>query len=239
MKNDFLELEGFNKKKETVPDTSMTRIVNEVMALKKFNIMGSVSNKTESRAASEYSVRSTVSYMMVVLTTHFINAKPSVFHSKHKEITKHPLFILLKSLNRKCLGVQLTNEQLVNLTYALPNLITSTDECSLFISTQKINNKITWYFTARPNTMSLPSVDSSRRDPFTTDLHGDAHLRGIRISLNNTFTAGGKCAPIFACIAGLSKSEMPGHEIIVYKIPGLVAVSNVNGSMQKGFVVFI
>ena len=217
----------------------MTRIVNEVMALPKFNTMDSVSNKTESRAAAKFSVRSTVSYMMVVLTTHFINAKPSIFHSKHKDIIKHPLYILLKTINCKCLGVQLTDDQLVNLTYALPNLITSTDECSLFVSTSKINNKIKWYFTSRPNKSCLPSNDSSCRDPYTNNLHGDAHLRGIRISLNNTFTAGGKCAPIFACIGGLKPSEMPYDEIVVCKVAGLVAASNVNGSMQEGFVVFI
>ena len=239
VKSDWLDYNNIRAKKVDLPVTSMNRIVNKVMALKAFNILNNVSNKTQSRYAAEYSVRSTIAYMMVVLTTHFVNAKPSIFHSKHKEISKNPLYKLLTKLNKKSLGVKLNEEQLESLTYVLPNLITSTDECSLFITNQKILNKISWYFSVRPNRHSSSSIDSSRRDNFTTDLHGDAHLRGLRISLNNTFTAGGQCAPIFACIFGLKPKEMPRDEIVVCRCKGLVAASNVNGSMDDGFVVFI
>ena len=239
LKQDWLDFDGYRHRKDTVPATSMNRIVNRVMALEEFNIFNSVSNKTESRAAAEFSVRSTVSYMLVVVTTHFINAKPSIFHSKHKELTKSPLYLLLDQLNRKALGVKLCTASIQHLTYVLPNLITSTDEYSLFISSQKIMNKIAWYFSTRPTLTNTPNIDSNRRDHYTTDLHGDAHLRGIRITLNNTFTAGGKCAPIFACVFGMKSTEMPRDEIIVCRIKGLVAASNMNGSMQEGFVVFI
>ena len=217
----------------------MTHICNRVMALPQFNIMNTVSNKTESRSAAEFSVRSTISYMMVVATQHFINAKPSVFHSKHADIKKNSLYILLNELNKKTLGVKLNQNQLEELTYVLPHLITSTDEFSLFITNQIINNKVSWYFTARPSARLKPKVSSDRRDCYSTDLHGDAHLRGLRITLNNTFTAGGQCAPIFACVFGLKLSEMPCDEIIICKVKGLVAASNVNGSMDIGFIVFI
>ena len=53
------------------------------------------------------------------------------------------------------------------------------------------------------------------------------------------FTAGGQCAPIFACIFGLKAKEMPRDEIVVCSCKGLVAASNVNGSMDDGFLVFI
>jgi hypothetical protein len=121
----------------------------------------------------------------------------------------------------------------------LPHLITSTDEFSLFIMNQIINNKVSWYFTARPSCNLKPNVASDHRDCYTTDLHGNAHLRGLRITLNNTFTAGGQCAPIFACVFGLSLTEMPCDEIIIAKCKGLVAASNVNGSMEMGYIVFI
>ena len=240
VKSDWLDdCCGVRHKKIDLPDTSMNRIVNKVMALKAFNIMNNVSNKTQSRTAAEFSVRSTVAYMMVVLTTHFVNAEPSLFHSKHKDITKSQLYKLLNHLNKKTLGVKLNEDQLASLTYVLPNLITSTDECSMFITNQRINNKISWYFSIRPNNHSSPTIDSSCRDNYTNDLHGDAHLRGLQISLNNTFTAGGQCAPIFACIFGLKATEMPRDEIVLCRCKGLLAASNVNGSMEEGFVVFI
>ena len=70
-------------------------------------------------------------------------------------------------------------------------------------------------------------------------MYGDSHLRGLRISLNITFSAGGQSAPIFACVFGLKPNEMPGDEIVVCKCKGLVAASNVNGSTQEGYIVFI
>jgi hypothetical protein len=74
----------------------------------------------------------------------------------------------------------------------------------LFITTQVINNKEVWHFSTRPKNGKMPSADSNKRDVFSTNLSGDAHMRGLRISLNNTFTAGGRSAPVFACIYGLS-----------------------------------
>ena len=68
---------------------------------------------------------------------------------------------------------------------------------------------------------------------------GDKHVRGIRIVLNNTFTAGGTCAPVFACIYGLSNTEMPRDEIVVKRVKGLVAASVSTGNMSEGFVVFV
>jgi hypothetical protein len=72
VKQDWLDFDGYRHRKDTIPSTSLNRIVNRVMALEEFNILHSVSNKTESRAAAEFSVRSSVSYMLVVVTTHFI-----------------------------------------------------------------------------------------------------------------------------------------------------------------------
>ena len=53
------------------------------------------------------------------------------------------------------------------------------------------------------------------------------------------FTATGQCAPIFAFVFGLKLSKMPHNEIIICKCKGLVAASNVNGSTEVGFIVFI
>ena len=102
-----------------------------------------------------------------------------------------------------------------------------------------ISNKDDWYITSRPSVTNLPYHDSSKRDIFCTELSGDKHHRGVRMTLNNTFSAGGRCAPVFACIYGLSTEEMPGNDIVVMPIKGLVAASEQNGSEEVGFVVFI
>ena len=122
----------------------------------------------------------------------------------------------------------MNEQQLAELTYVL-----------LFIMNQKINNKVSWYFSVHPTHSLSPSIDSGHRDNYMTDLHGDAHLCGLMISLNNTFTARGQCAPIFACIYGLKPNEMSRNEIVVCKCCGLVAASNTNGSTDDGFLVFI
>ena len=107
------------------------------------------------------------------------------------------------------------------------------------MSSKIINGKELWYFTCRPNNKSKPHIDSNKRDTFCTDLSGDAHHRGLRITLNNTFTASGMCAPVFACVYGLTASEMPGDEIVYRPIKGLVAGSGQTGNMQEGYVVFV
>ena len=59
----------------------------------------------------------------------------------------------------------------------------------------------------------------------------------MQISLNNTFTAAGRCAPIFATISGLSNIKMPKDEVVVRSIEGFVPGSTTNGSLQKGFII--
>ena len=60
---------------------------------------------------------------------------------------------------------------------------------------------------------------------------GDKHLCGVRMVLNNTFTAGGRVAPVFACVYGCTADEMPRNEIVVLPIEGLVCASESNGSI--------
>ena len=52
-------------------------------------------------------------------------------------------------------------------------------------------------------------------------------------------TAGGRCAPIFACVWGLKPHEMPFDEIVICEVKGLVAASTMTGSTEKGYIVFI
>ena len=118
-----------------VPETTLRRYVNEVITELDFNMFTSVSNKTESRAVAEYSIRSTISFLLVVLTTHFIRATPTKFHKPRKEMEKNKTWQLVMELNRKVLGLSNSVDVLHQFIHILPHLITSTDECSLFITT--------------------------------------------------------------------------------------------------------
>ena len=247
--NDLIrkEFENNNNKEyssEVVPETTMRKYVNKIQSIPELNIMQSVSNKTESRAAAEFSIRSTICYLLVVLTTHFIRAKPTKYHRQHKDLMSNPVYSLIRKLNCATLGINQTLDDSNNviveeLIPVLPRLITSTDECTIFVSNKVISNKDEWYITSRPQADNLPTIDSSKRDIFCTEMSGDKHHRGVRMTLNNTFSAGGRCAPVFACIYGLTSEEMPGNDIVVMPIKGLVAASEQNGSEEVGFVVFI
>lgn len=81
----------YMERKKYIPDTTMNRYVKNIMSIYDFNVQEKVSNKTESRSTAEFSVRSTIAYMMVVLTTHFINAPLSKFHTCLKDLSNNPL----------------------------------------------------------------------------------------------------------------------------------------------------
>ena len=75
---------------DVVPDLMLCRYVNEVITELDFNMFDSVSNKTESRGVVEFSMCSTVSFLLlVILTTHFIRAIPAKFHKPKKEMEKN------------------------------------------------------------------------------------------------------------------------------------------------------
>lgn len=204
------------------------------------NIQFRVSNKTESRLAAEFSTRSTISFLVAVLSSHFIRATPSKGHKKTVlELRQYPVYNIVEKVNNEVLGILEGDKDILPLLPILDQLSTSTDEITVFMSDKIIHTKDNWYISKRPSDTDQPFLDSSTRDIFTTDLSGDKHHRGVRVTLNNTFTAGGRCATAFACIYGMTNAEMPHDEIVVRKVPGLIAASDTNGSQENGFVVFI
>ena len=88
IKDELSEMDIIQDRKDDLPYSSINRVCNRVMAIEAFNIMTSVSNKMESRLGAEFSVRSTIAFMMTVLTSHFIRATPSLFHSKQSDVKK-------------------------------------------------------------------------------------------------------------------------------------------------------
>ena len=218
----------------------MNRYIHRIMSHPTLNIQTVVSNKTESRSSAEWSVRSTISYLMVVLSTHFVHAEPSSFHPKRSTLDPSVAAVwnLVEKEINKSLSINDIDAAIKQLIPVLPHLVTSTDETTVFITSQLINNKEVWYLFAKAAEDSTV-LDSNRRDNYSTSMSGDAHCRGLRITLNNTFTAGGRVAPAFICVYGLTAEEMPGDEIVLQPINGLVIGSDQNGSMDPGYICFI
>ena len=71
IKKDWTERHNLPYSRCKVPEATLRKYVNEVVMLPDFNVMNRVSNKTEARYTAEYSIRSTICFLMIVLTTHF------------------------------------------------------------------------------------------------------------------------------------------------------------------------
>ena len=102
----------------------------------------------------------------------------------------------------------------------LPNLVTSTDETTIFATPSKIFDKEKVYLVARPTKIKNKKMDSGKCNDYSTKELGDSHCRGLQILLNRTFTAGGLAAPIFVVIYGLTPNEMPKNDIVVLLVLG-------------------
>ena len=118
-----------------------------IVGVPTFNMMNVVSNKTESRHSAEWSTRSTISYLMVVLCTHYINAKPTKYHKPFAELIKDPTYKLIYEMNKDVLGIDEYTQLNYHLTHALPDLVTTTDEVTLFISNKSIEGKDSFHFS--------------------------------------------------------------------------------------------
>ena len=122
----------------------------------------------------------------------------------------------------------------------LPHLVTSTDEVTVFATPNKIHGSDSYYLVAKPTVTKNENADSSNRNNYKTKIFGDSHCRGVRIVINNTFTAGGLSSPIFVTVYGLTQEEMPVEEIVTIEVPGLTVGSDQDlYSKGKGFLTFV
>ena len=127
----------------------------------------------------------------------------------------------------------------VSLTPVLPNLITSTDEVTIFASQSQFQSKDSFHIVSKPMSNKNKLSSSGSRNNYKK-MTGDAHCRGTRIVINSTFTAGGLSAPIFVVVYGCSGDEMPDNDILTMKVPGLTVGSDQDVySSGMGFLTFI
>ena len=120
-----------------------------------FNIHGSVSNKTQARAAAEWSMRSTISYAMAVSCSHFLpDVSATKFHPKKKDLSKESLELWngVKLEYNKMFG---NSETRVKLQPVLPNLVTSTDEVTIFATSSVLHGKESFYLVSKPDYIKM------------------------------------------------------------------------------------
>ena len=223
-----------------IPTYTLNSILSTIKAQCIFDIYGTVGNKTESRAVAEWSLRSSLAYAMIVTCNHFLpNATSSCYHPKKKDLNKEPLLLwdIAETCYNKMIGNTGLREKLVPV---LPNLVTTTDEVTIFATADTVHNKESFFIVSKPEEIKNERCDSGKRNHYKKNPTGDAHCRGVRIVINSTFTAGGLSAPIFVAVYGLTREEMPKDDIITIAVPGLVAGSNQNlYSSGDGYITFV
>ena len=104
---------------------------------------------------------------------------------------------------------------------ALQNLVTGTDEITIFATLSIINGKESFYVVAKPTPSTKLKPNSGFRNNYKKEISGDQNCHGVRLVLNSNFTAGGLSSPIFVVIYGLTHEEMPGDKMITIPVPGL------------------
>ena len=225
----------------TIPQHTLNVYVSIIKAQNVFNIYGNVSNKTQSRSVAEWSLRSTIAYTMIVAVNHFLPNVPKMqFHPKRRDLSARSveLWNAVEEAYNKMLGT--SEKDKIEMQPVLPNLVTTTDEVTLFATSSTVNSQENLYIVAKPEELKNEVVSSNSRNHYKQQTSGDSHCRGVRIVINSTFTAGGLSAPIFVAVYGLSNEEMPGTEIMTIEVPGLTVGSHQDVySNGVGYLTFV
>ena len=172
--------------------------------------------------------------------SHFLyDVTPTVYHPKKKDLSKESVLLwnLVEKFNTKMLGV---SNKKCKMLPVLPNLITSTNEITIFATSSVINGKEPFYIVAEPSAETSIKPSSSSRNHYKKSMSGDQHCCGIRIVINSTFTAGGLSSPTFVTIYGIASEEISNNEIISIPVPGLTVGSHQDiFSRGIGYVTFV
>ena len=132
-----------------IPEATLNSYASIIKSQNIFTIYSSVSNKTESRSTAEWSIRSTISYALAVACAHFIpDIEPTTFHPKKSDLSEEAveLWNLCEYAYNKMIGNNGTSK--INLYPVLPNLITSSDEVTVFATSSIINGQDKLYIVS-------------------------------------------------------------------------------------------
>ena len=224
-----------------IPISTLNAYASVVKSQAVFNVHANILNKTQSRVIAEWSFRSTISYLMAILATHYIpDVSSNCGCTRRKDLSNEALetLKLVEKQYNKMIGNSGTP---VQLTPVLPNLITSTDEVTIFASSSVIHGKDSYYIVSKPSYIKNEHSNSGSRNHYKKKPSGDnSHCRGVRIVLNCTFTAGGLSSPLFVVVYGMSSEEMPNDETVTLEVPGLTVGGDIDiYSKGKGYITFV
>ena len=165
---------------------------------------------------------------MVVATNHFIpGGKTTQFHYPRKDLSMEAseLWTLAEECYNKMIGNDTATP--IKMVPVLPNLATTTDDITIFATSSIVNNKDRYYVVTRQQELKNELVNSGSRNHYKDTPSGDAHCKGVRIVISNTFSGGGLSAPLFISVFGLTEEELPKDDGIIIEVPRLC-----NGSHQ-------
>ena len=168
----------------TICDNTLHSYALQLIADSVFNIhVDKMPYKTESKSSAEWSFRSSIAYALCVSATHFLpKVSPSKFHVKKSEVPEDcpEIWDLVEEARMSMIG-QNNKSKKVKCIPVLPHLVTSTDEVTLFATSQKVNNAEKIHVTTRPTKCKNPTVSSSSGNNYTTKSHSDSHCHGVCI----------------------------------------------------------
>ena len=168
-----------------------------------------------------------------------LSIEPTKYHPKKKELNDEAveLWNLVEQSYNKMIG---NEDSPIAMQPVLPNLVTSTDKCTVYATSSIVNGKDTLYLVSKPTSESNKSCDSGTRNHYKRKVTGDSHCRGVRVVINSTFTAGGLTSPLFIVVYGFTAEELPSDDIVTVEIEGLTPGSDQDiYSSGKGFVTFV
>jgi len=201
-----------------ISQKSLNRFAKWLRSSPNMNVFANANSKTETRGTAEWSIRSTIAFVMAVASSHFISEEHrSEYHPDISTCDYDDLPAGAKAM--KDLVEEMRGERVIPI---LPKLVTSTDATSIYCTPETLNKPEDWFITNKPDPDADQKATSSGRSNYTNKSQGDRHTRGVRIEINNTFTAGGQSATIFIVVSGLTREEVPGEkDIEIIEMPGL------------------
>ena len=226
------KLPSFSGGNEVSPSTVPTYLT-EFAQDEKISMKKNVAKKTVLRIAAENSLRSTVSYLMTIAATHFIEGKMPTNHparTKHGTAGSQKMVNLIKDAIGDDVGFYPIHR----------SLLASTDDTTVFISPGKITTK------AKDDLMLVPTDHDNKTQMYykkssNTD---DENAKGMRVKLTFTFTGSGQVFNPYVTVSGITERELPKATcpsgILVVPIAGLSMERNRDPSCKKkGYVVFL
>ena len=185
-----------------------------------------VNTKDLMRVAAENSLRSTVTYLMTIAATHFIQGNIPKDHQARK-LHGSKGARKMRKLMKKALGKSKPFYPVYR------SLISSSDETTCFVSPSKIEKE------SKNDEDVIASDEHNNSTQMYCKLQSgtpDSKAKGMRVKLTFTFVGHGKMLDAYITVAGLTERELPKSTcpdgILIVPIPGLCMERHIDPKCQ-------